>query len=40
MTGDEILLQHPGSAETFDYNAEKFKVFLQNGISEFKKIQP
>ncbi len=37
MTGDEVLLQHPGSAETFDYNPEKFKVFLQNGLSEFKR---
>jgi thiol:disulfide interchange protein DsbD len=40
MTGNEVLLQHPGSAETFDYNPEKFKVFLQNGLSEFKKMQP
>lgn len=40
MTGDEVLLQHPGSAETFDYNPEKFKDFLQNGLSEFKKKQP
>lgn len=40
MTGDEVLLQHPGSAETFDYNPEKFKAFLQNGLSEFKKTQP
>ncbi|MFN5219178.1 MAG: protein-disulfide reductase DsbD family protein [Sphingomonadales bacterium] len=40
MTGDEVLLQHPGSAESFDYNPEKFKVFLQNGITEFKKMQP
>jgi len=40
MTGDEVLLQHPGSAENFDYKAEKFKVFLQNGISEFKRLQP
>lgn len=39
MTGNEVLLQHPGSAETFDYNPEKFKAFLQNGITEFKKIQ-
>jgi thiol:disulfide interchange protein len=40
MTGNEVLLQHPGSAETFDYKPEKFKVFLQNGLSEFKKMQP
>jgi thiol:disulfide interchange protein DsbD len=40
MTGDEVLLQHPGSAETFEYNPEKFKVFLQNGLSEFKRKQP
>ena len=40
MTGNEVLLQHPGSAETFDYNPEKFKAFLQNGITEFKKMQP
>jgi len=40
MTGNEVLLQHPGSAETFDYNPEKFKSFLQNGLFEFKKTQP
>jgi thiol:disulfide interchange protein DsbD len=40
MTGNEVLLQHPGSAESFNYNPEKFKVFLQNGLSEFKKTQP
>jgi thiol:disulfide interchange protein DsbD len=40
MTGNQDLLQHPGSAETFDYNPEKFKEFLQNGLNEFKKIQP
>jgi thiol:disulfide interchange protein DsbD len=40
MTGNQDLLQHPGSAETFDYNPQKFKEFLQNGLNEFKKIQP
>jgi len=40
MTGNEVLLQHPGSAETFDYNPDKFKVFLQNGLREFKNSQP
>jgi len=40
MTGNEVLLQHPGSAETFDYNPDKFKAFLQNGLREFKKSQP
>lgn len=36
MNGDQELLQHPGSAETFEYNPEKFAKFLQNGLSEFK----
>jgi thiol:disulfide interchange protein DsbD len=40
MTGEEVLLQHPGSAETFNYNADKFREFLQNGLSEFKRLNP
>jgi thiol:disulfide interchange protein DsbD len=40
MTGDEVLLQHPGSAETFDYSPGKFRNFLQNGLAEFNKLKP
>lgn len=39
MNGDEELLQHPGSAETFDYNPEKFALFLQNGLKEFARTK-
>jgi hypothetical protein len=38
MTGDEVLLQNPGSAETFDYDSKKFKAFLDNGLKEFKRV--
>lgn len=40
MNADETLLQKPGSAETFKYDAKKFAEFLQNGITEFKAIKP
>jgi len=40
MTGEEVLLQHPGSAETFNYNADKFREFLEIGLSEFKRLNP
>lgn len=38
MTGNEVLLQNPGSAETFDYDSKKFKAFLDNGLKEFKRL--
>lgn len=37
MTGNEELLQNPGSAEDFDYKPEEFLKFLQNGLQEFKR---
>lgn len=39
MNGQEILLQNPGSAETFNYEPEKFAEFLKNGLAEFKAIK-
>jgi thiol:disulfide interchange protein DsbD len=36
MNSDEKMLQNPGSAETFDYDAKKFANFLSNGLLEFK----
>jgi thioredoxin-related protein len=39
MSSDEKLLQNPGSAETFEYDAKKFSEFLNNGLTEFKNIK-
>jgi thioredoxin-related protein len=39
MTPQEVMLQNPGSAETFDYDAKKFAEFLKNGLKEFRAIQ-
>jgi len=38
MNESETMLQNPGSAQTFDYNAKKFADFLKNGLAEYKRI--
>lgn len=40
MNGNEELLQHPGSAETFNYDAKLFAEFLNNGLSEYEALKP
>lgn len=38
MSPDQIMLQNPGSAETFEYDSKKFAEFLRNGLTEFRAI--
>lgn len=40
MTGDEVLLQNPASAENFNYDPKPFAEFLKTGLVEFNKINP
>jgi thiol:disulfide interchange protein len=40
MSADETMLQHPGSAETFEYDPKKFAAFLKFGLAEFRAMKP